>query len=229
MTAWSHGRRPGRQPVRHGLNPAGVRHDGPVASLEIQPATEDRWPDVVTVMGTRGDPAGCWCQYFHLRGRAWSEATPSSLRERLHTQVTAGGVPPGLLAYSDGDPVGWCQVGPKRGFPRLAASKSSVAPAGEPDPDGLWAITCFVVPVGRRRRGVARGLLDGAVEHATAHGARVLEAYPVDSAAKARVSSAELFHGPLSMFEQAGFVEVRRPLPGRAVVRIDVQQRAATG
>jgi ribosomal protein S18 acetylase RimI-like enzyme len=197
-----------------------------MVSLDVLPATADRWADVVTVFGTRGDPASCWCQYFHLRGRAWSEAAPPSLRDRLHAEVTAGDVPPGVLAYSGGEPLGWCQVGPKAGFARLAASKVSVAPDGEPDPDGLWAVTCFVVPVRVRRRGVARGLLDGAVAHAAAHGARVVEAYPVDPAAKASVSSAELYHGSLSMFEQAGFVEVRRPLPARAVVRRELRRLA---
>lgn len=191
-----------------------------MAAVEVFPATPDRWDDVVKVMGTRGDPARCWCQYFHLRGREWSDATPASLRERLCQQVSSGEVAPGVLAYVDDGPVGWCQVGPKSAFARLATSTSSMPPAHEPDPDHLWSITCFVVTVGARRRGVARALLDGAVAHARAHGAAGVEAYAVDTDAKTSVSSAELYHGSLALFLGAGFVEVRRPSPSRVVVRV---------
>lgn len=37
--------------------------------LEVRPAGPDSWDDVATVMGERGDPARCFCQYFRLRGR----------------------------------------------------------------------------------------------------------------------------------------------------------------
>jgi GNAT superfamily N-acetyltransferase len=82
----------------------------------------------------------------------------------------------------------------------------------------VWAVTCFVVRVGHRRRGVASALLDGAVDLARRHGAAVVEGYPVDTSAR-KASSAELYHGPLSVFGAAGFTEVARPSPARAVVR----------
>jgi GNAT superfamily N-acetyltransferase len=193
-----------------------------MAGLTVRPATPDRWDDVVRVMGTRGDPARCWCQYFHLRGRAWSEATPASLKQRLGAQIEAAKVPPGMLAYAADEPVGWCQVAPKPELARLLHSPSSAAPKGSDDPAVLWAITCFVVPPGQRRQGVTHELLAGAVRHAEAQGAAVVEGYPVDVAAKDRVSSAELYHGTLSLFLSAGFREVRRPSPPRVVVRRDL-------
>jgi GNAT superfamily N-acetyltransferase len=95
-------------------------------------------------------------------------------------------------------------------------------PADEFADPTVWSVTCFVVRVGHRRAGVARALLDGAVRLARDSGARVVEAYPVDVAAKRSTSSAELYHGPLSTFLAAGFHEVARPRPSRAVVRLEL-------
>jgi len=173
----------------------------------------------VTVMGTRGDPSWCWCQFFHLRGAAWSASSTPGRRAALQQQVCGGGRAPGVLAYRGDQPVGWCQVGPKSSFARLDTATVSLAPRDTPDPAGLWAVTCFVVRVGQRRKGVASALLSGAVDLARAGGAAAVEGYPVETGGAKR-SSADLYHGTASMFEQAGFTTVRRPRPGRIVVRL---------
>lgn len=191
----------------------------PVApAYRIEPATAERWQDVAAVMGTRGDPARCWCQYFHLRGKAWSQSPVADKRDALRSQVCGEGRPPGVLAYSDGEVVGWCQVGPKDSFVRLGASPISRAP-DDADPENLWAITCFVVPVPHRRRGVASALLAGAVVFARANGAEWVEGYPVDTDGVHR-SSAELYRGTAGQFEAAGFTVLRRPSATHAVVRL---------
>ena len=129
-----------------------------------------------------------------------------------------------MLAYLGSDaegwePVGWAAVEARSAYPRILAGRMMPGTA-DPDPDdaGVWAITCFVVRVGFRRRGVAAALLEGAVDEARRGGARVVEAYPVDTGG-AKVSSADLYHGPLSSFEAAGFEVTGRPVDGRAVVR----------
>jgi GNAT superfamily N-acetyltransferase len=186
-----------------------------VIEIEVCDATADRWDDVVTVMGTRGDPARCWCQYFRLRGQAWQASTRESNCAGLRAQVVDDPLVPGVLAYSDEEPVGWCAVAPRASYGRLAFSDVATA---VPDEDGLWSVTCFVVRVGHRRKGVAGALLDAAVGLAARNGATLIEAYPVDVAAK-KASSAELYHGALSLFLRAGFAELARPLPHRPVVR----------
>ncbi len=184
--------------------------------ISVQDATPDRWPDIEAVMATRGDPSRCWCQYFRLRGADWRNSTRTSNRAGLQRQVDSER-PPGVLAYSNDVAVGWCAVAPRVAYPRLAAS--AVA-ASAPDVDGLWAVTCFVVRVGQRRRGVAGPLLDGAVDLARRNGATMVEACPVDPSARESVSSSELYHGPLPVFRRAGFTEVSRPSAARAVVRL---------
>ena len=191
-----------------------------MGNCAVVPATPNRWDDIVTVMGTRGDPAGCWCQFFRMRGAAWREATPSTNQQALRTQVCADSRPPGLLAYVDDNPVGWCAVAPYAAYPRLP--HSPIATAGHLEGDELervWSLTCFVVRTGWRRRGVAGELLDGAVDLARSAGASVVEGYPVDVIARATVRSPDLYHGTLSLFVSHGFREVARPRPGRVAVR----------
>ena len=85
--------------------------------------------------------------------------------------------------------------------------------------DDLWSVTCFVVRLGHRRRGVASKLLGAAVDLARRYGAGFVEAYPVDPSLPPTGSSG-LFQGPLPMYLRAGFVEVARPSPSRSVVRL---------
>jgi hypothetical protein len=81
-------------------------------------------------------------------------------------------------------------------------------------------------------------LLAAAVEHAVAHGAAVVEGYPVDPAQRPRAGPADLYHGTLKLFLSAGFTVVSgtavsdgaltgaavsgAAVPGRAVVRLTV-------
>lgn len=190
-----------------------------VRDFRVEPTDASRWDDVAAVMGTRGDPSTCWCQFFHLRNADWRSTRVDARRAALRGQVCGGGRPPGLLAYSGDEVSGWCQVGPKDSYARLATARVARPPTGETDPAGLWSVTCFVVPLPWRGRGVASALLAGAVEHAAASGAAALEGYPVETGG-ARRRSADVYHGTVSMFERAGFTVLRRPSPGRAVMRL---------
>ena len=121
----------------------------------------------------------------------------------LEAQIGDGGFAPGLIAYVDGQPVGWCGLGPRAAMPRLINSRT--IPAADALP--VWSIGCFVVRPGYRRRGVARALLLGAVDYARVRGAPGIEAYPIDPAG-ARVSTSFGFVGFTSTFEGAGFRRV---------------------
>lgn len=182
----------------------------------IADATAERWDDVVAVMDTRGDPPRCWCQRFRGSRPDFHDASVRQRRAALQTQTEAP-APPGVLSYdAAGVPSGWCAVAPRADYPRLTTYRVATTD----DEDGLWAVTCFVVRVGARRQGLAGQLLDGAVDLARRHDARVVEAYPVDTTVRA-ASSPELRHGPLSVFLAAGFREVgARAAPARPVVRL---------
>lgn len=149
-------------------------------------------------------------------------STPAQNADRLHAQVAAGS--PGVLARLDGEPVGWAAVEPFSAYPVLA--RSPITRRRPEDPADPWAVTCFVVRLEHRRRGVARALLDGAVEHARERGAAVVEGYPVDPQVRPSLSAAERYHGTVSLFLAGGFEVVRRPSATRAVMR---RELGATG
>ncbi|MDQ3527264.1 MAG: GNAT family N-acetyltransferase, partial [Actinomycetota bacterium] len=56
------------------------------ADVRVEPATAQRWTDVVTVFGTRGDPSWCWCQYFLTTDRGYEESAARN-RAALQDQV----------------------------------------------------------------------------------------------------------------------------------------------
>jgi GNAT superfamily N-acetyltransferase len=106
---------------------------------------------------------------------------------------------------------------------RLSRTRNYATHSQEPwDDESVWAVSCFVVRKEHRREGLNAKLLSAAVEHARAGGARVIEAYPLDTASGRAKSSNELYHGVLSTFEDAGFRIVERPRPDLAIVSLDV-------
>jgi len=204
-----------------------VRDAEPRAQAAITTAAAD-WPDVERLFGVRGEPSRCWCRFFALTGPQWSASTPEERKNQLRDKFDGGRPAPGVLAFRDGNPVGWCAVEPRGCYPRILRSKvlaSAPDAARDPGVDHVWSVSCFVVSPGHRRTGVAGALLAAAVEHAAAHGATVVEGYPVDPAQRPKAGPADLYHGTLGLFLAAGFTVVSGTVvsgavPGRAVVRL---------
>jgi hypothetical protein len=85
------------------------------AAISVVPANEASWDDLQTVFGTRGDAATCQCERYKLRPREAFKSFPVEVRaDRLRRQTNCGhrksGTTSGLVAYLDGEPVGWCAV-----------------------------------------------------------------------------------------------------------------------
>jgi len=131
------------------------------------------------------------------------------------------GTVPGLIGYEDGVPVAWVSLGPRDDFPKLRRS-----PIMKPVDDlPVWSIVCFFVDRDTRGRGLAARMLDAAIDFARAQGARLIEAYPVDADTQRDPDS--MFFGAKSMYDRAGFREVARRRPARAVVRRPLRPRPA--
>jgi len=193
-------------------------------AIEVVPATLERWPDVLTMLGGELDK-GCWCQSWRGRddiARHTGEPRPQTLRRQLE----ADRPPPGYLAYVDGQVAGWAGVGVRTRVPRLVNSRTIPAL----DDAQVWVIGCFLIRVGYRRRGVASALLAGVVDAARAARAPGVEAYPIDPAG-ARVDVGFGYVGLASMFDAAGFRRVfttdahSAGLP-RLLVRLDFPSEA---
>ncbi len=193
--------------------------------LAVVPATDVVWRALASVFGTRGAASRCFCQRYKLaRGEAFGKFPAEERANRLRAQTGCGvpsaGATSGLVAVAGGEPVGWCAVEPRPHFVGLVRVSRTPWDSRDQDPadESVWAVTCVLTRSGHRRQGVGRALVAAAVEHARERGARALEAYPITTTA---ALAEELHPGILEVFLDAGFTEVSRPSPRRAVVRID--------
>ena len=117
----------------------------------------------------------------------------------------------GYLAYLDDRVVGWCNAAPRQKYPALVYD-TDLAPLED---TAAGSIVCFIVAPPFRNQGVATALLETACEgFAMGAGLRWAEGYPRVSPA----SPASNYHGPLQMYQQAGF-EMHRQFPTFYVVR----------
>jgi GNAT superfamily N-acetyltransferase len=171
-------------------------------TIRVEPATPDRWADVATLFAADG-PSGCWCQYWRQSSSDYSAGGPGSGERKLHGQVEAGPPAPGLVAYDDGEPAGWLGFGPRASMERLVRSRT--IPTIDDAP--VWSVVCFKVRVGHRRKGVARALLEAAIEYARGQGAPAIEAYPIDPNGQ-RLDVAFSYVGFTGIFESAGFERI---------------------
>ena len=167
-------------------------------TIEVLPAT-GRWDDFATFMVPR-KPGGGGCVCMSYRDSRLP--MPERIAYMEHECGTTPG--PGVLAYLDGEVAGWCSVAPKSTYRRLMNSRTIPHLDEERD---LWSIVCFVGRGGIRKRGVMHVLLDGAVEHARANGADVVEGYPVDTGGE-RVDVISGYVGTVELFEKHGFTRL---------------------
>jgi ribosomal protein S18 acetylase RimI-like enzyme len=188
-----------------------------MATIRIESATDVPWSDVEQTMTGGGDGATCWCQWFMVTRKEFDACSRDELAAMLRSELKSADASPGLVAYVDDSPAAWARVGPRPSQPALGRSRI-VKGSGEPIDDAdVWAITCFVVRREHRGQGLAKQLAAAALDHAAAHGARVVEAYPVDTEQR-ETSNNELFHGSVKLFRDAGFREVARPTDARVVM-----------
>jgi GNAT superfamily N-acetyltransferase len=177
------------------------------------------------VLGPRGQASRCQCQRYKLRRRESFAGFPAEERAaRLREQTDCGnpdsGTTSGLVAYLDGEPVGWCAVEPRNAYEGLVRNNRVPWEGRAEDraDDSVWAVTCLFTRAGFRKRGVSRALTRAAVDFARERGARSVEGYPMTTT---DVILEELHVGTEQVFSAAGFTEVSRPTSRRVVMRVD--------
>ena len=196
--------------------------------MRIVPANEASWEDLQAIFGTRGTGARCQCQRYKLAPReAFSKFPVEERAFRLRQQTDCGnpdsGTTSGLVAYLDGEPVGWCAVEPRSAYEGLVRTFKVPWEGRDEDraDDSVWAVTCLFARAGFRKRGVSRALARAAVDFAREGGARAVEGYPITTK---DVIAEELHVGTEGVFAAAGLTEVSRPTPRRLVMRIDFEK-----
>lgn len=180
--------------------------------LSFHPLTPERWADLEHLFGPRGACAGCWCMWWRLARTEWKRGKGEGNRKAFRKLVRSG-AEPGVLAYADGEPVGWCAIAPREQYPALTRSRILKPVDNRP----VWSVTCFFIARRFRHQGLSTGLLKAAVDFASARGAKIVEGYPHD--AKKATADVFVYTGLVSAFRRAGFKEVARRSASRPIMR----------
>lgn len=181
----------------------------PDGKLTIRPLTAARVDDVKIVMrGSWG--ATCWDlfpRYTQAQQRELGITSEGKRRAALAKLARRRKNSAGLVAYQDGEPIGFVSLGPRQDFSRVANSRATPPVDDVP----AWVIPCITVRRGYRGQGVAVAMIKAAVEYAGRRGAPAVEAYTRVGAKKMHDDLA--FIGTEAMFRKAGFRQIRGVLP----------------
>jgi len=196
--------------------------------VTVVPANEATCEDLIAVLGTSDYSGRCHCQRLKVAGWIWRDSTQLERTAGLLSQTACGDpdakTTSGMVAYLDGEPVGWVAVKPRTAYPKLRTARIPWSGRTEDkDDDTVWAVTCFVVRKGYRGRGLTYLLARAVVGFARERGARAIEAYPMITEPGKEITWGELNVGARQVFEEAGFREVSHPTPRRVVMRIDFE------
>lgn len=183
-------------------------------TVTIHPLTPERWADFEAVLGPHGGPGGCWCMHPRSTHKEYAQSKGAGNRRKMQARVESELPAPGLLAYVDGQPAGWCAVAPRAEFVRLKTSRLFKPVDEEP----VWSVTCFMIHKDFRKQGLSAVLLSAAADYARQHGARILEGYPVEPV-QAVVPGVFAWTGFASVFRKCGFEEVARRSETRPMMR----------
>ena len=181
--------------------------------LNFKPLTLDTWADFERLFGPQGAYSGCWCMWWRLKRKDFEAGQGAGNRQAMQMLVDDRQIP-GILAYSSGNPVGWCSIAPREEFSSLNRS-----PVLKPiDELPVWSLVCFFIGPEYRAQGLLLELIAGAVKYVGEQGGRIIEAYP--SCAKSeQMPPVNSFMRIPKVLEQAGFIEVARPSTAKVIYR----------
>lgn len=184
-----------------------VSMNGP-EPIEVVSASGDTWHDVEHLFGRAGASNGCWCQYWIL-GADYTRRERSQNQRDLSQQIRDRNA--GLVAYRDGEAVGWARFTPRSELDWLLDRFSTY----DFGPEDAWSLSCFFVARKARGEGVMTQLIEFASRWGRDHDT-VIEGYPIDTGIDG--ATRNVFPGVLQAFLGVGFIEQGRLGRARAVV-----------
>ena len=128
----------------------------------------------------------------------------------------------GQLLYEKGLAIGWVAVSPRTDVIRFEKAKASALEPGE-KASKHYAITCFYVRPGHRKRGLMTDLAKAAIDYAKKKKAAALDVCPIDT--DKPLMWGEGFVGIVSVFRELGFKEVARRSPRRPLMRLSCKNK----
>ena len=153
--------------------------------------------------------AKCYCHFYEVPvAISWPTFDGHANRAAMEARIACGEMD-GFLAYSGDEVVGWVNAQPYHKLQHACARLHIAAPKLPGPPHEAAAIVCFVTSPAWRRRGVARALLNGALENFAARGISMVDAFPWNVGPD-DTDATDHYHGSPAMFAAAGFVEIAR-------------------
>lgn len=157
--------------------------------------------------------------WWRLRRSQFIKQKGAANKRALKSIVNDGKIP-GIVAYFEETPIGWCAVAPRETFSAL--DRSRVLKRVDEKP--VWSVVCFFVAKPSRHKGVTVQLLKAAVDYVRSQGGKVVEGYPID-ARKRSMPDPFVYTGLTSAFEETGFEEVLRRSETRPIMRYFIKEK----
>ncbi len=183
------------------------------SNYSFYPVTAKRWKDFEKLFGEKGACAGCWCMYWRIRRKEYDSLRGAGTKRKMKNLIENGTIP-GILAYQNDKPIGWCSIAPRDDFPLLDNSRI----LRKIDDKPVWSVVCFYINKNYRRKGLTLELLNAAKKYVRIKKGKIIEGYPVEPKSG---KTADIFAwtGLAAAFLKAGFNEVERRSETRPIMR----------
>jgi len=184
--------------------------------IETKILTSALLDDLDSLFCTNKFSEKCWCMWHIISVKEFHAGGSKENRKQFAELVKTENEPIGILAYQNGEAVGWCAVGPRNRYAR--AIKTPTYKSKDKDPyTNVWLVPCFLTHPDSRGLGLSKTLLEAAVQLAKDHDAEAIEGFPFTS--DKRRSSSQIHVGFESAFLECGFKTIRTPSDSRVVMR----------
>jgi len=181
-------------------------------NITIKPLTPELSADYFDFFENRAftddSPYRCYCQVYQMSKEqtqtmleSAKERDPGLVAREVAEQQIADGVLRGYLAYADGAVIGWCNANDRANYP---SEPFYDVPFHSPVKNIEKAVVCFEIAPEYRGKGVATALLNRVIADARNEGYAAVVGFPVVRDERFEWD----FHGPVRLYEKAGFVKV---------------------
>ena len=124
--------------------------------LDVVPMSADRVDDFFKLHSVEQGCGWCYCvAWWTPTWQGWGERTAEE-NYKMRLELFERGHYDGYLAYAEGEPVAWCQVGRRERLKKLLDQFGLEEASDGPE---IWSITCFLVAPQWRRQKVATTML----------------------------------------------------------------------
>lgn len=168
----------------------------------LSPALSQTFCDYLTHLDFSQTPhwASCFCRFYQstCTQQEWMARTAEENRAEALREIEAGRMR-GYLAFEGDTCIGWCNANDILQFPRLREDTEALCRGKR-----VGCTICYVIHPDYREKGIARQLLNRAVEDFRAEGYDAMLALPIET----QSARQRRYRGTLHMYQEAGYQEV---------------------